>query len=260
MKPKVSIVIPYFNHGKFIEGTIKSVFDQDYDNIEVILVNDSSTDPESIEVFESLNDDRIQKYTVPNGGPCSAKNFGVSKAKSEIIGFLDSDNEFLPGYIDFAVESLSQEDVIWCFSDCVYFGDKTGVRNQVLKSKEEIFINSPIDNCLFIKKSCFEEIGGFDEYLNRLGLEDWELIVRLLINEKPFLHKPVPLFKYRVLNESRTNNEAKDNKRKIVKYVFDKHHDKLFEYYSEMYFELLMLKGSKEYKIGEKVRKIFKSS
>ena len=228
MNLKVSIIIPYFNHGEFILNTLNSVYKQLYSNIEIILVNDSSTDKKSIEVFNLIDNPLVKKFTIPNGGPCTAKNFGVKEASGDIIGFLDSDNEFLDGYVLGAVNALNNIEIDWFYGDAEYFGDKTGVRKQELKGKEEIFINSPVDNCIFIRKQTFTKLGGFDEYLNFLGLEDWEFILRLIINDKRFVYLPKPMFKYRVIKSSRSFNEAKKHKNKIEQYVFNKHSESNF--------------------------------
>lgn len=256
MKPKVSIIIPYFNHGEYLQGCLNSVFNSSYPNYDVILVNDSSIDDHSIEMFESINNEKVKKFTIPNGGPCSAKNFGVSQASGEIIGFLDSDNEFFSTYIEKAVNAISNSSVDWFFGDGEYFEGQTGIKNQKLKGKEEIFINSPIDNCLFIKKDVFEKIGAFDEELNRLGLEDWELTMRLITSDIPYGHLEEPLFRYRVSKESRSNNEAKENKDKIMRYVFNKHHDILYKLYSGLFFSNLKTKESKIYKYTNKLMTI----
>ena len=257
MKPLVSIIIPYYNHGKYLSSSVDSVLSSLYSNIEIILVNDSSTDEESILEFEKLNDYRIKKYTIPNGGPCTAKNFGVLQSSGQIIGFLDSDNEFIQDYISEAVNELNDMNLDWVYSDAEYFGDSYGLRSQKIKGKEELFINSPVDNCFFLRKTTFTKIGGFDENLNRLGLEDWEFVLRLVIGDYSYAHIEKPLFKYRVSKDSRSNLEAKHNRKKIIKYVFDKHHDTLFKYYSDMFFSNRLLENRKEIKIGKKVRRLF---
>lgn len=254
--PLVSIIIPYYNHGEYLQACLDSIFKSSYSNIEIILVNDSSTDSFSIEQFEKVKFEMVSKFTIPNGGPCTSKNFGVSKASGEILGFLDSDNEFLNDYISESVEKITSTNAVWGFGDAEYFGDEKGIRSQKIKGKEEIFINSPIDNCLFIQKKVFDKVGGFDEKLNRLGLEDWEFTLRLIIGNHIYFHIEKPLFKYRVLKKSRSNSEAKENQREIIKYVFDKHHDTLFAFYSNMFFNKQLLENRKEVKIGEKFRQL----
>lgn len=259
-KPLVSIVIPFYNLGLFIKETILSVLNQSYQNFEIIIINDGSTEEESITILEQIKvlDSRIKIYDQQNQGPCSAKNYGVEKASGTIVGFLDSDNCFLPEYIDKSVFAIENEGVDWFFGGLVYFGEKSGEKVQILKCREEIFINNPIDNCFFIRKSVFNEIGGFDDHLNRLGLEDWELIIRLVTKRKSYKNISDPMFKYRVRSNSRSATEAKEFQRKIKSYVYEKHSDAFIDYYSNIVFENLKLKDSFEFKVGRILRKILR--
>ena len=259
MSQLVSIVMPFFNHSDYIESAILSVLNQSYKNVEIIVINDGSSKEHELKVENILkNYPSVIKYNQENQGPCVAKNFGIDKSSGEIIGFLDSDNEFLPGYIEGAVTAIQNEEVDWFFGDALYFGDKTGIRAQKLKAPEEIFINSPIDNCFFIKKTVIKEVGGFDIYLSKLGLEDWELTVRLITKEIKYKYLEKPLFKYRVISSSRSANEATENKDLIIKYVFEKHHNYLFDNYSRLFFDNIKMKNSTEARVGNKLRKVLR--
>lgn len=96
MFPGISVIIPLYNKEYTISDTIKSVQSQNYDNWELIIVDDGSTDKSGQIVEEYLNDDRIKYYYKENGGPSSARNFGVDKASKKWILFLDADDYFLP--------------------------------------------------------------------------------------------------------------------------------------------------------------------
>ena len=205
-------------------------------------------------------DSRILVFNQENQGPCTAKNNGVEKANGLIIGFLDSDNTFLPTYIEKAVSFIEGQDFEWFFGDGLYFGDKTGLKNQSLKGNAEIFINSPIDNCLFIKKEVFVEIGGFDVFLNRLGLEDWELTVNLISNDKQFKYLAIPLFNYRVSQDSRSAKEAHEFKSKIQDYVYAKHSKSLIKNVSDLIFENIKLNNSLEFRFGRILRSFLNKS
>ncbi|PGS52658.1 glycosyltransferase family 2 protein [Bacillus sp. AFS041924] len=91
--PVVSLIIPIFNAEKFLNETIKSVLNQTYENIEVILVNDGSTDKSAsiCEAFSKI-DSRIQVHHIQNSGPGNARNLGLSLAKGDYIQFVDSDD------------------------------------------------------------------------------------------------------------------------------------------------------------------------
>lgn len=92
----ISVVIPLYNKEPIIEKSLNSVLSQDYDDFEVVVVNDGSMD-KSAEIVEGINDPRIRLIEQTNGGPSKARNTGVQNAKGEWIVFLDADDEFLPG-------------------------------------------------------------------------------------------------------------------------------------------------------------------
>src|SRR6185369_1908456 len=87
----VSIVIPTYNRAHSITGAIASALAQTYSNLEVIVVDDGSTDGTAA-VVQGIADPRVSYYAKPNGGPSAARNFGVSKARGEWVVYLDSDD------------------------------------------------------------------------------------------------------------------------------------------------------------------------
>ena len=95
----ISVVIPLYNKETSIAQSLNSVLSQSYDDFEVVLVDDGSTDG-SVAVVESINDSRIHLIRQENGGPSKARNTGVKYAKGEWILFLDADDELLPGALD----------------------------------------------------------------------------------------------------------------------------------------------------------------
>lgn len=89
--PLVSIIIPIYNSEIYIADTVLSCIYQSYENIEIILVNDGSTDKTEEEIFK-LTDNRIKYFKIQNIGACEARNFGISKAKGQLYQFLDHDD------------------------------------------------------------------------------------------------------------------------------------------------------------------------
>jgi glycosyltransferase involved in cell wall biosynthesis len=100
---KVSVLINNYNYGKFIKDAIDSVLNQTYQNFELIIVDDGSSDS-SREVINSYNDSRIKKIFKQNGGQASALNVGIEHCKGDIISFLDSDDEFYPTKLEEVVK------------------------------------------------------------------------------------------------------------------------------------------------------------
>ena len=93
-----SVIIPLYNKASFIKNTIESVLCQTFEDYEIIVVNDSSTDG-SLDIVQKINDQRIRVYTKPNEGVSAARNFGISKATHKIIAFLDADDVWEKDYL-----------------------------------------------------------------------------------------------------------------------------------------------------------------
>ncbi len=92
MLPKISVVIPCYNCEKFVEKCINSILAQSYTNLELIIVNDGSTDNTEDVVKKYLDDERVKCLKQPNGGEAAARNAGIDVATGEMIGFVDSDD------------------------------------------------------------------------------------------------------------------------------------------------------------------------
>lgn len=103
----ISVIIPLYNKEQIIEKSLKSVLSQDYDDFEVVIVNDGSTD-RSAEIVKRINDSRIRLIEQENGGPSKARNTGVKNAKGDWIVFLDADDEFLPGALKYFSDNISK--------------------------------------------------------------------------------------------------------------------------------------------------------
>jgi len=113
-EPFVSVIITNYNYEVFLPRAVNSVFEQDYPQMELIVVDDGSTD-NSVEYLRSLGD-KIKLVLKSNGGPASALNAGFVASQGEIICFLDADDCYLPGKIDTVVSILKQyPNAEWCF-------------------------------------------------------------------------------------------------------------------------------------------------
>ena len=123
MNDKISIVVPVYNMENYLERCIKSILNQTYTNLEVLLINDGSTDS-SLELCYQLAsiDDRIVVFDKVNGGLSDARNFGVEKASGEYIGFIDSDDDIEPRMIEVLYEMIKEHnaDVSECNMNICY--------------------------------------------------------------------------------------------------------------------------------------------
>ncbi len=118
LQPLVSIIIDNYNYANFVHKAIESALDQTYPNIEVIVVDDGSTD-ESWNIITSYAD-RVLAIRKENGGQSSALNAGFAASNGDIICFLDSDDIFLPNKIARIIELFEDPDIGWCFHPLRY--------------------------------------------------------------------------------------------------------------------------------------------
>ena len=111
----VSLIIPVYNTDKYLEKCLDSIINQTYSNLEIIIVDDGSTDscPQIIKRKEKA-DSRIVGYVQKNRGVSSARNKGISNASGSIIGFIDSDDWIEPCFIEMLVRDLDKHDIALC--------------------------------------------------------------------------------------------------------------------------------------------------
>lgn len=179
----ISIVIPCFNAEKFIKKCIDSILIENLNNVEIIVIDDGSTD-QSLKIISDFSD-RIIWVTGKNQGVSSARNKGLKLAKFDFVLFLDADDYLLPGYLGVCVEEIDRADLL--ISNFMYERNYalTPSKRLLRPVSVEEFFDSWIDGnfippCgLLWRKDFIESIGGWDESLNRN--EDGELTLRALL-------------------------------------------------------------------------------
>lgn len=183
----ISVIIPTYNREHQILASIESVLNQTYQNLEIIVIDDASTD-NTKEVVSSIKDDRVKYYKLKeNGKVAHARNVGVSYASSELIAFHDSDDLCMRDRLEKQYNYMknNNEYALIYSAILVKKGDQRAIfppTNYLEKLEgnihKEILLNNTIDcPTILMKKSVFEEVGGFDEtYPN---LSDWEFVIRV---------------------------------------------------------------------------------
>lgn len=137
--PLISVIIPVYNAAKTIEHCVGSVLSQDYENIEIILINDGSKD-KSKDILNKLSDSHsnIYAYHFENAGAAEARNRGIEKAAGEYIAFIDSDDLILPNYLSYLHGLINEynADIAVCSYSKLYAGKNTYTEK---KSNSEIY-------------------------------------------------------------------------------------------------------------------------
>lgn len=219
--PKVSVIIPCYNSTAYLPQAIESVLAQTYQDFEIILVDDGSTDQicEVISAYSaSLNYLRQE-----NSGPAVARNTGLRAATGKYLVFLDADDELLPAKLELQVGFLEQNptiDIVYAngysfkledgneerqlFSENGLLDQSLGAPAQSLKSLA-LSNAFPIHTAL-VRTECVLEAGGFDEEL--VALEDWDLWYRLA-QRHHFAYIDEIVARYRILASSLTYNSPR---------------------------------------------------
>ena len=114
-KPLVTVIIPTYNRAKTIERSINSVLSQSYSNLELIVVDDGSSD-NTKSVVENIDDSRVRYIWQNNSGACAARNNGINNARGEYIAFNDSDDTWKPNKLEKQLEVVTKTgaDVVFC--------------------------------------------------------------------------------------------------------------------------------------------------
>lgn len=199
----ISVIIPTYNRSATIERAINSVRKQTYKNIEIIVVDDGSTDlTKKIVKDLQKKDDRISLYeNSKNIGPAATRNRGVIFAKGDYIAFQDSDDEWLPEKLEKQMDKFHQ-DPEFVLVYCPFLRCENGREFQIPSKDtdkkllegdlyfsllEKNKIGTPV---MLIEKRIFEQIGGFDEKLG--AFEDWDLAIRISQRGKiGYVEKPL---------------------------------------------------------------------
>src|SRR6059036_2597760 len=220
---KVSIVIPCFNHGAMLREALASLEEVRNENLlEVIIVDDGSSEAETIRILKEVAEAGYKVVSEPNGGLGAARNAGIRRAKGEFILPLDSDNRLRRVYLEQGVFLLKQNPSLGViYADAEYFGEKTG-RWQVQEFDLLSLIRMNfMDACALYRKALWEGVGGYDEQMPWMGLEDWDFWLRVAFHGGSFVHLPKIGFDYRVRRNSTTANTA-EHYAELVNYVFSK--------------------------------------
>ena len=206
MKPLVSVIVPFCNEEKYIADSVNSLLNQTYSNIEVVLVNDHSTD-NSKEVCLSFTDPRVkyyEKFDIPNGRAYS-RNFGIDKSSGEIITFLDADDVCNAGRIELQLNKLFELGIETTICGC--WVQREGIQNSlmkmpvkhedILKGFTRIYNRTTIVGAtIMAHKNIFLK----HRYMTKFKFyEDWDLLVRLgESKEVRFVNVDKPLYTYMI--------------------------------------------------------------
>lgn len=226
----VSVIIPCFNQGCYLEECVSSVTQSTYKNIEIIIVNDGSTDStEEIALNLQRKFSFIRYFAQENSGPSAARNMAIRNSKGTIILPLDSDDVIAPDYIEKAVLILTKNPevkVVYCEAE--KFGDQSGKWCLPEFTLDRLVRRNLIFTTALFRKTEWERIGGYDEKMI-WALEDWDFWISMLKDGGCVYRLPFVGFYYRIRKNTRTENARNGGLELTIAYFNEKHKEFIYK-------------------------------
>lgn len=230
--PKVSVVIPTYNHAHFLGDAINSVLNQTHTRCEAIIIDDGSTDdPRSVVL--RYQDPRIHFIAQENRGLAGARNKGIDCAKGEFLAFLDADDQWEPEFVEQCLRVLAADPTLVGVYTGHHFVDEDGnlistepgrniAPEQLYQKLLEGGFFPPCT--MLIRSDIVREVGKFDTRLRGMGAEDWDLWLRIAEHYR-IQSLSLPLARYRVSRGSMSSNAERMHENRLA--VLKKHYGPL---------------------------------
>jgi len=206
--PLISVVIPSFNGQKFLKEAIESVINQTYRSVEIILVDDGSTDmtPEIMLEYSKKYPNILFHQHSPNLGLPSALNTGFANAKGDYYTWISDDNIFKNNALEVMAGSISDADIIYANYDSIN-EDKVIISNQQVGKIENIIFHYVIGPCFLYKANCHHKVNGYDTNIKLC--EDYDFFLRLFYENFSFKKINQSLFFFRIHQQQMSSNSNK---------------------------------------------------
>lgn len=218
----ISVIITNYNYGKFVAECIKSVLDQTYKNIEVIIIDDGSTD-NSVEIIEkcSNKDSRVKLITQKNKGVVFTRNKGLKESSGDFFVFIDADDTIPRDFVEKMVETAQTTDADVVYCDLKLSDRMSGVIEVEAQSIENFknFLPTPI--CQLVRKKSVGSV-TFDENLSGIAHEDNDFFFNLFLSGAKFA-KANTHYNYRIHGEGRSPEIDTEKHYRAALYMLEKY-------------------------------------
>jgi glycosyltransferase involved in cell wall biosynthesis len=236
---ELSVVIPCYNHGAYIDEAINSVSVIKGLSYEIIILDDGSDDPETISVLQELKNKGLNVYRHENRGLAFTRNRGIELSRGEFILPLDADNKIEADYVYKALPLLRSGEFDVVYARPFLFGELTNDRYFETKAFDidHLAIENYIDACAIFRKQVWESTGGYDLSMPYAGQEDWEFWINAYFRGFRFRFIDEQLYHYRILKNSMiAQTSALDKGVQNRLYVFQKHAGSFMTRYADLYY------------------------
>lgn len=246
----VSIIIPCYNYGQFVQEAIDSALNQTYSNIEVIVVNDGSTDKLTNDFFNTYSHPKVKLVNQQNQGLPMARNNAISASSGKFFIPLDADDKLDKTFIEKTMDVIqTNANLGVVYTDQQFFGEE----NTIMPMKDFNFVDELVLNhvsvCSLINREVYNKVkekNGFGYNPNmKYGYEDWDLWINIAELGYEFKCVHEPLFFYRKSKTSMMSNTIKKHDY-LMNQLLDNHKESYLKYFKEAFVNLHLLYKDKE--------------
>ncbi|PID99168.1 hypothetical protein CSA80_03575 [Candidatus Saccharibacteria bacterium] len=240
--PLVSVVVTCYNYGKYVAEAIESVFAQSYENIELIVINDGSSDNSDSEINRMRKKRPFKYISRGHRGVVATRNEAIAKASGQYVMQLDADDTIPSGYVKKMLRVATEKNADIVYADYKMFGDETGrsafPNYDFDRLKEGNFINI---SCLIRRAAIRKQ--RFDEHLSNRTHEDWDFFLGLCAAGCTAIKCQDTVLNYRIHGNARNNTlgSATSQRQYVEMYCY------VIEKYAKRYpeqFDLVKLIGT----------------
>jgi glycosyltransferase involved in cell wall biosynthesis len=219
MPPKVSVIIPCYNLGQYLNEAVDSVLAQTFQDYEIIIVNDGSTDEFTNNLLKDFKKPNCTVYITPNQGLPAARNYGIERSKGEYICCLDADDKYHSEFLEQCVNVLdadSSSEFGFVTTWVTIFGDEEFTWETADFNPCQLVIENQIHVASLFRKSVWEEVNGYST--NLAGYQDWDFWLKIAARGYKWHVIKTPLFFYRKRSDSmiKTSDVKRSELRKII--------------------------------------------
>lgn len=225
MAPRVSVLIPCHNLGHFLPETIASVHSQTFQDYEILVVDDGSTDEETRRVLDS-SWARTQVCRTAHRGLAAARNDLLRRAAGEYVCALDADDKLHPEFLQRTVAVLdARPDLAFVSTHLQMFGTEDRLWPDVARCDLEMLLcDDTVITAALVRRGAVDAAGGYDEQMPEQGDEDWDLWIRLVAAGQHGVILPEVLFYYRRRDGSMVTQCTRGEPHlKLTEYLARKH-------------------------------------
>lgn len=235
---RVSVVIPFYNLGQYIEATVQNVLHADYPDVEIVIVNDGSTDPASLAALRRIDQAQhaqLRIISTDNQGAAQARNTGAAAASGEFLVFLDADDLVAPDFFRRALVVLERySNVGFVYSWARFFDGNTSIWPTWNADVPFLLGHNMVPVSGVIRRGLFLRYGQYRSALSH-NLEDYDSWLSVVQSGALGVSIPEPLYHYRIRSDGRLQSIHEDQALYLYDLIVQQHRELYAEYGGELF-------------------------